>query len=142
MENSKKIVVLRELRQILWIITAYNRENFQVPHRKTLWRNIAVMVAYSFCLVMFALLLVSGAWSCVDCNFDIKESSLPVSVTVSIVQMIGMYISLACNNRKISRLIDSLQGIIDKRESFALCSTLLLIQFNRFVGIFFFKKSR
>lgn len=118
MEKKKKIVVLRELRQILWIITPYNRENFQVSHRKTLWRNIAVMVGYSFCLVMFALLLVTGAWSCADCNYDIKESSLPVSVTVSIVQMIGMYISFAVNNRKISRMIDHLQEIIDKRESF------------------------
>lgn len=125
MENKNKIIVLRELRRILWIITSYNHENFQVSNRKTLCRNVAVMVTYSFCLVMFALLLVSGAWSCVDCDFDIKQSSLPVSVAVSIVQMIGMYISFAVNNRKISQMIDDLQEIIDKRENFSILKMYL-----------------
>lgn len=116
MENAKGIVVLNELRHISWIITMYNQDNFELPDGYKFLRNIGTVLIYTFCLIMYGLVFVTSVWYCFDCNFDMEESSLAIPISVSVVQMLGMYISLAINNRKITELIHYLQTIIEKSE--------------------------
>lgn len=118
MENAKKIVVLNELRHISWIITMYNRENFQLSERNKFYRNIGTVLIYTFCLIMYCLVFVTSVWYCFDCSFDVEKSSLAIPICISVVQMNGMYISLALNNRKITQLIHYIQTIIEKSEHF------------------------
>lgn len=116
MRNSKKIVVLNELRRIMWIIAVYNRENFLITDRKTIRQNIGIALIYSFCLAMLGLILVTSVWYCLDCNFAIKESSLAIPIGICVAQIIGIYISLTFNNRKILQFLDYLQETIENRE--------------------------
>lgn len=121
MEKAKIIVVLTELRRISWAIALYNRENFQLRDRSKFCRNIGAMIFYTFCFIMLGLVLVSGVWYCFDCNFDIKQSSLAIPISICVTQWMGMYISLAMNNRKIIQLIHHLQKAVQKRKK--LCRT-------------------
>lgn len=124
MEGTSRIVILNELRRKSWIITMYNRENFQVTSRHKLLRNIVTVFIFTGSLIMFGLVLVTSVWFCFECNFNIKETSLAIPISICVVQMVGMYISLAINNRKITQLIDHLQKIIEKRELFLQVSTI------------------
>lgn len=116
MENSKRTVVLNELRRIVWIITVFNQENFPITDRKTILQNISIALIYSACFTMLGLILVTSVWYCFDCNFAIKESSLAIPIGISAAQMMGIYISLTLNNRKITQFVDNLQETIENRE--------------------------
>lgn len=118
MENTKTITILNELRRKSWIITMYNRESFQIASRSKWLHNIATVFIFTGSLIMFGLVLVTSVWHCFESNFNIKETSLAIPISICIVQMIAMYISMAMNNRKISQLIDRLQRVVEKRKIF------------------------
>lgn len=118
MENTRGILILNELRRRLWVITMYNRENFQVASQNKLLHNIAKALIFTGSLIMFGFVFVNSVWYCFERNFNIKEASLAIPISICVVQLISMYISFAMNNRKLTQLIDHLQSVIEKRKIF------------------------
>lgn len=115
MKNTERIIILKEFRRLLWVITFYNRENFYGTNRGKFWRNIAATFLFTFCFVMLVLVLLGGILYCYDRKFDVKESATAAPIAISIAQIVLMYPSLAFNNRKVSKMIKNLQAAVDKR---------------------------
>lgn len=126
-----KKVILVEFRKFSQILTLFNSDNFQVMDRKTWWRNFSIAASFLISLAFIFFLLVSVVWYCFDCGFAISETAFAVPVILVIFQVIGTYISMALENRKIAQVIDHLEEIINKRkilfaQLFALDGVLLV----------------
>lgn len=67
---------------------------------------------------MHVLILVAGIWHCIDCKFDIKQSSMAAPIGISIVQMILMYISIISKNQAVFEVILDVRKIVERRKLF------------------------
>lgn len=100
------------------ILSLYNRERYQLNDRKAWWRQILFAVIFSILIIFVALLLVTAIWHCFDCDFSIMGTAFAVPVSFVILQLFTVCISMIKNNRKLARIVNHLELIVQKREIF------------------------
>lgn len=113
---AAQIHVLKELRLYLRFLKGYNFENFQ--HKN--WHQIAHSACYAFGTTMIILFIPANGilafWSVLERGADLKKMVVTIPLLCTWLQFESTYISLMMGNNTISRTIDQLQAIIDRRE--------------------------
>lgn len=113
---ATNIQVLNEFRDFSQILSLFNREQFQAANQEKLQHNILFALIFLLFLLSFGVLLVIAIWFCFDCNFEISQIAFPLSMCFYVLQLLLMCISMALNNRKISKTVDHLQRVIEESE--------------------------
>lgn len=111
--------IFDKFRRFSRILSLYNREQYQLIDRKAWWQQIVFALIFTILLIFVGLLLVTAIWHCFDCNFSIMGTAFAIPVSFVILQLSSVCISMFKDNRKIGKIVNHLQKIIEKRENFA-----------------------
>lgn len=132
---SRSVVVLVEFQNLAQILSLYNYDNFQVPDRKMWWRNFCTAFAFMVFLLMMVVLYVAALIHCFECDFVIGDTAMAIPTSFCLLQVFSVFVSMAWNNREISKTIDLLQGIIEAGE--INCGNLYGLRFYVSFPLFF-----
>lgn len=112
MEEKKIIQVLSACRQLIKMLTAFNKKND--------WCVLSFDILLTFIiyigLFVSCLITISVTWFCFDHAFDLVRTSLAMTMGMSGIVSLLCLIFLIKNENFISETIDFLQNIVEKRK--------------------------
>lgn len=115
--HSNQIFILNAARQYLRLIKAFNSDNFS----RLNWRQNIQSILYALSTTMLVSLLplnvILGSWYLVESDFNVDKVvvSLPLLFSLLLVEI--AYLALIINNRDVSKTIDQIQQVINKRKA-------------------------
>lgn len=116
MEKSKKICVLRAFNRFLWLLRAYNTENFSHVNWFRFLHNIAYAIFVTLFIGLIPTLIVLGIWCLVDENANKQEIVVATPLLLTILQLFIKMATLIMKNRAVFETKDKLQAVIDQRK--------------------------
>lgn len=116
--NMEKLDVIGQYRFYLSILKAFNADD---SHHCESWRAwLERRTTFLYTTVFFAgesLCTMLGIWGLCDHELVLREAASVAPVIITNLQVLPSYISLAWQNRKISRVLDGAQALINARKS-------------------------
>lgn len=115
MASTKQIQVLNAFRPFLRLTAAYNSENFRKP------RNVRNILEFSASSIIFAMALICTMLSCwyiTQSEFTITQNSKQIVSIIVCTQQYIIYVSMAMNNRTLTKVVEFLQITIENRKPF------------------------
>lgn len=116
MGSSREIHVMRRFTPFLHCLQAYNGTNFQHKTSEVKLKNILFAVFVTFEAATYAYSTTMCAWCVYDDKFALSTIEISLPMLASGVQMVVTMIALTSKNHLISRVLDHLHEIIQKRE--------------------------
>lgn len=115
--KSKRIHVMKAFEPYMRTLCIFDTSNYHGHNFRTIIGNIifAIMISFSL-IVSFPIIIVCGAWLCVDLHFDLNKISSTVPITIHTLQYLLVYISFALRSSEIQDLINRLQSIVNRRK--------------------------
>lgn len=116
MEKIQKVSVFATFKTLLHVLTIYNWKNFRKQERDILIRNIGHAIGVALLLLNFAVAAYADFSYCLKYKFDLKIVALPVAIFIAAPQIILSYVAITIKNDLVYEVVNSLNGIINKRE--------------------------
>lgn len=112
MHAFDRFKVLGEFWPHLRMLSVFNADNFRGSPR-TIFRNICRAACIATFIAMQILITVQMLWSWADDDFSII--SRVISTSIVGLQMIASNISLMSNNRKIGKILNHIEMVVNSR---------------------------
>lgn len=123
MEKSKKLDVLKAFNRFLWLLRAYNTENFSHVNKFRFVKNAAYAIFVTLFIGLIPTLIVLGIWCLIDENANKYEIVVATPLLLTILQLFIKMATLIMNNRAVFETRERLQAIIDQRKWFGILFT-------------------
>lgn len=112
--NAHGIHVLNDFQPYLYILTAYNRDNFD--RNKTKWRSICYAFITTIFILLECYLNASSIWYLIEIFNNFYQIAPLIPLVVSVARDGLSFIALILKNRTMIETINRLQKVVDQRE--------------------------
>lgn len=118
MGNFERVDVTGQYRPYLNLLKAFNAADTDHCDNWRAWLKHHTRLLYTSVLVVAGTLAtIFSTWGLFDKKFALRETAAALPLIISCLQNTVSFVSLALKNRKIGRVLDSVQALIDQRKT-------------------------